>query len=58
MITPWAETSQLTFQAVSSRIQALSLSSGVVMINPMKSYRKELWFNIPTKRALVKIIGE
>jgi secondary thiamine-phosphate synthase enzyme len=25
---------------------------------PMKSYRKELWFNIPTRRAFVNITGQ
>ena len=24
----------------------------------MKSYRKELWFNLPTRRAFVNITGE
>jgi secondary thiamine-phosphate synthase enzyme len=28
------------------------------MINPMKSYRKELWFNVPGRRGFVNITPE
>jgi hypothetical protein len=28
------------------------------MESPMKSYRKELWFEVPTRRAFINITGD